>query len=119
MRGAAAASATVKTTTSTAAVETAASSTAAVETSATATTAVETTATATTAVTAATVLRERNRRAEQRHGSECAKYNFKERGLRHVHYLHQITSQVVQAAGSSGAILHQLDSRGARLVATR
>ena len=119
MRGAAAASATVKTTTSTAAVETTASSTATVETAASSTATVETSATATTAVTAATVLRERSRRAEQRHGSECAKYNFKERGLRHVHYLHQITSQVVQAAGSSGAILHQLDSRGARLVATR
>ena len=82
MRGAAAASATVRTTTPTAAVETTASSTATVETA----------ATATTAVTATTVLRERSGRAEQRHGSECAKENIKERGLLHVCYLHHITS---------------------------
>jgi hypothetical protein len=106
MRGAATAG--VSATTSTAAVETAAATAATVESTA-----------ATTAVTATTVLRERSRRAQQRHGSECAKDNFKERGLRHVYYLHQITSQVVQAAGSSESILHQFDSRGARLVATR
>ena len=79
------------------AVETAAPT--AVETAST--TAVEAAATSTT-MTATTMLRERTRRAEQRHGSDCAKQNLEESGPVHVCYLHPTATQEVRAARTLG-----------------
>ena len=86
----AAASAVMSTATTTATVETTAS-----------TTAVEAAATSTT-MTATTMLRERTRRAEQRHGSDCAKQNLEESGPVHVCYLHPTATQEVRAARTLG-----------------
>jgi hypothetical protein len=81
------------------------------------TTAVETTTTAAAAVTAATTLRERSRRAKQRHRSDCAKQNLEESGPVHGCNLHPATLPKRCGRPEPEAILHQLDSHGACLVA--
>jgi hypothetical protein len=68
--------------------------------SATASTTATVEAATTTAVTTATMLRERSRRAKQRHGSDRAKQNLEESGRVHVCYLHPTTTQEVRAAGT-------------------
>jgi len=61
-------------------------------------TAVEATTAAPAAVTAATTLRERSRRAKQRHRSDCAKQNLEESGPVHGCNLHPATTQKVRPA---------------------
>src|ERR1700678_2960160 len=68
------------------------SATAAAMEAAATTTAVETTTTA-AAVTRAPALRERGRRANQRHGSDCAEQNLEESGPVHGCYLHPANPQ--------------------------
>jgi hypothetical protein len=75
----------------------AATSAAVVSATASTTTAVEAATTPTT-VTTATTLRERSRRAKQRHGSDCAKQNLEESGPVHGFNLHPATTQEVRAA---------------------
>jgi hypothetical protein len=62
------------------------------------TSAVEAATTTPTTVTTATALRERSRRAQQRHGSDCAKHNLEESGPVHGFNLHPATTQEVRAA---------------------
>jgi hypothetical protein len=76
----------------------AATSAAVVRATASTTTAVEAATTTPTTVTTATALRERSRRAQQRHGSDCAKHNLEESGPVHGFNLHPATTQEVRAA---------------------
>jgi hypothetical protein len=89
MKAAATATTAVEPTATTAAMEAAASTTSAVEAAASATT-----------VPTATALRERSRRAKQRHRSDCGEEKLKISGLFHGCYLHRATSQSVRAAGT-------------------
>jgi hypothetical protein len=68
-------------------------------TTASTTAAVEAAASATTVTTAAT-LRERSRRAKQRHRSDCREEKLQTSGLIHVWYLHPTACQAVRAAGT-------------------
>jgi hypothetical protein len=76
----------------------AATTAAVVSATASTTAAMESAATASTAVTATTMLRERSRRGQQRHGSDCAKQNLEESGPVHICYLHPTSTQEVRAA---------------------
>ncbi len=105
-RGAVAASSAVMSAATTSVVSATTSATAAVEA-----------ATTSTAVTTATMLRKRGRRGKHRHGEDRSEQNLEESGPVHVWYLHPTTTQEVRAARNAEAILHQLDSHGACLVA--